>query len=358
MIKRLDRLIAISVLSAIGLVWVTLVALDALSAFARELDEIGSGTYTLGTAAAYILFTLPRRGYEIFSTAAVIGGVLGLGALAPTAELTAMRAGGMSKLRICLAALGAVAAMTAAVAFMGETLAPWGERSAQALAAGAKSSDRITSGKTGLWAREGDDLFNAKSGRATAAGVELFDVRLYEFTPAGQLRQITRAERAEHEGVEWKLYNAVRMKFLAESVATETVPLIEWQSSLDPRLLSLSVVRPRYLSSADLRANIRYLERNELDASPYETAYWGRVFYPVNVLALLLFTLPFAFGALRSGGWAKRLFLGVLVAVAWLLFQRAVVNVAEVYSVDFRLVHGLPALALLAFSALYFRRAN
>jgi lipopolysaccharide export system permease protein len=248
--------------------------------------------------------------------------------------------------------------MTALIAFVGETLAPWGERNAQALAAGAKSSDRITSGKTGLWAREGDDLFNAKSGRSTARGVELFDVRLYEFTPAGQLRQITRAGRAEHEGVRWQLFDAVRMKFLDERIETETVPMLEWKSTLDPRLLSLSVVRPRYLSGRDLRANIEYLQRNQLDAAPYEAAFWSRVFYPVNVLALLLFTLPFAFGALRSGGLAKRLFFGVLVAVAWLLFQRAIVNVAEVYSVDFRLAHGLPALALLGFSVFYFRRAS
>lgn len=357
-VKRLDRLIAISVLSAIGLVWVTLVALDALSAFARELDEIGAGSYTLQTAVTYILLTLPRRFYEIFNTAAVIGAVLGLGALAPTAELTAMRAGGMSKWRISISALAAVAALTAAVVAMGETAGPWGERSAQSLAAGAKSKDAIASGDTGLWAREGDDLFNAKSGRATIGGVELFDVRVYEFTPEGQLTRITRAERAEHEGGAWTLFGVSRMQFEAERVVTESVATLAWGSTLDPRLLSLSIVRPRYLSAADLDANIRYLERNGLDAAPYESVYWARVFYPLNVLALVLFTLPFAFGALRSGGLAKRLFLGVLVAVGWLLFQRAAVNVAEVYDVDFRVAHGLPALALLALAAVYFRRGT
>ena len=68
--------------------------------------------------------------------------------------------------------------------------------------------------------------------------------------------------------------------------------------------------------------------------------------------------LPFAFGTLRSGGLPKRLFLGVLLAVGWFLLQRAVVNVASVYGVDFRLAHGLPALLLAAAAYVYFRRTS
>ena len=356
-LKRIDWLVATTVLAAIGLAWFTLIAIDAFSAFVRELDEIG-GDYSLGSVAAYIALTLPRRAYTLFATAAVIGGVLGLGALAPTAELTAMRAGGMSKLRICMAAAVGVAAVTVLVVAMGETIGPWGDVRAQGLVAGAKSQDRIASGKTGLWAREGESLINASGGRVTPAGVELLELRIYEFTPAGQLMRITLAERAEHTRGRWLLLGVTRMSFEAERVASSTAMELEWKSTLDPRLLRLSVVRPENLSSADLDANIRYLKRNRLDATPYEAAYWGRVFYPLNVLTLLFCALPFAFGALRSGGLPKRLFYGVLLAVGWFLLQRAVVNVASVYGVDFRLAHGLPALLLAAAAYMYFRRTS
>jgi lipopolysaccharide export system permease protein len=356
-VKRVDRLVASAVLSAIGLVWLLLLGVDTLFALGREIDEIGRGNYTLGTAVSYIAWTIPRRAYDLFGWSAIIGGLLGLGTLAPTAELTAMRAGGMSKLRICVSALAVVALVMVAVVVIGETAGPYGERRAQALATSAISQDLLASGKTGLWAREGDSLVNAKRGRAEGDGTTLYDVRVYEFTPAGRLLQITAADRAEHRDGRWTLHDATQMRFGEEHVGTEKRPRVEWASTLDPRLLTLSIVRPRWLAAADLSANIEYMRRNQLDAGPFESAFWARVFYPLNVLILVFSVLPFAFGALRSGGLSKRLFIGVIIAVTWFLFQRAVVDVASVYGVDYRLAHLLPALLVGAAATLYFRRA-
>lgn len=356
-IKRVDRLIANSVLGSIGIVWVVLIGIDSFTALAREVDEIGRGSYTIASALGYIAWTIPRRAYDLFGIAAVIGALLGLGALAPTGEITAMRAGGMSKLRICLGALAAAAIATVLVAIGGETIAPWGEHRAQALAAGAKSEDLIVARRTGIWAREGETLINARRGELDGTTVVLHDVRIYEFTRAGQLERISRAKRAEHRSGEWSLHDVLRQSFGADTVANETVARMRWPSKLDPKLLTLSVMRPRYLAAADLAAGIDYMRRNELDAGSLESAFWARVFYPLNVLAIVLAALPFAFGALRSGGLGKRLFLGIVIATAWFLFQRAIENLASVYAIDFRIVHVLPAALLVAAAATYFRRA-
>ena len=61
------------------------------------------------------LVTTPRRLYEMFGNAALIGGLLGLGGLAATGELTALRATGMSKLRIATSAVGIVAVLMVGV---------------------------------------------------------------------------------------------------------------------------------------------------------------------------------------------------------------------------------------------------
>src|SRR5690606_9621710 len=99
--KQVDRLVGVSVLSAVALTWFVLVGFDAFSIFVGELNDVGRGTYTLAKAASYTLLTLPRRLYEMFGYAALIGGLAGLGGLAGSGELTALRAAGMSKLRIC-----------------------------------------------------------------------------------------------------------------------------------------------------------------------------------------------------------------------------------------------------------------
>src|SRR3546814_5476436 len=65
-----------------------------------NLGSIGQGDYGVGTALLALLLTLPRRLYDLFPYAAVIGSLMGLGALAASSELTALRAAGLSRQRI------------------------------------------------------------------------------------------------------------------------------------------------------------------------------------------------------------------------------------------------------------------
>jgi lipopolysaccharide export system permease protein len=358
MLTRADRLIGRQVLGAVVLALSVVLAVDAFGALAREIDEVGQGNYGLAQAAMFILWTLPRRAYDLFGTASVIGAVLGLGALAATAELTALRAGGMSMMRICLSALFSLAMATALMMLIGETVGPYGEKRAHAITTRSKSMDFIASGRTGVWAREGDTLFNAKGGRELATGVELIDVRAYEFAPGGQLAGIIQAKTGALAPGGWTLREATRMHFGEDAVRTTTVAELKLPSTLDPALLTLSVLRPRNLAMRDLAGTIAYMERNGLDAGDFRSAYWARVFYPLNILAVCLLAMPFAFGALRSGGLGKRLLFGVVLAIAWFFFQRAVTNLAHVYGLDYRLVHLLPAACLTIAALMYFRRAR
>ena len=129
-VKRVDRLVGLSVLGAVGLTWFVLVAFDAFTIFVGELNDVGQGSYTVAKAISYTLLTVPRRLYEMFGYAALIGGLLGLGGLAGTGELTALRAAGLSKLRICVSVVITLFALTLCVAVLGETLAAWGDRGA------------------------------------------------------------------------------------------------------------------------------------------------------------------------------------------------------------------------------------
>ena len=95
---------------------------------------------------------------------------------------------------------------------------------------------------------------------------------------------------------------------------------------------------------------------NGLDARDYEDTYWGRWFYPLNVLALCLAAVPFAFGSLRSGGMGKRLFLGMLFALGFLLLQMFFSRMAGALRFDYRIAYALPPIVMLAISGWLFRR--
>ena len=350
--RRMSFYIARSVVISTLAVWAILVAFDAVQALASELGDVGKESYTLFDAVLFTLLTIPRRLYDEFPTVAVIGSLLGLGGLAARSELTAMRAVGLSKLQMGVAALLPLTMLTLLMMVNIETLGPLGEQQAQSLA-NLKSRQLMMARYSGLWAREGNLFFNARGNSAPhneggKTWIELQDVRLYQFDPQGRLQSLAHADRAEHRNNGWTLFSVERTYFDARSVRVENIASERWKTELDDSTLEATLARPRYLTLNELRSNIEYLRRNQLDAAKFESAYWARWFYPLNVIALCLATLPVAFGSLRSGGFGKRLFIGILIGIGALLVQRMFVNLADVYRFDVRMAYTLPPLLVLA----------
>jgi len=350
------------VLVTVLLTWAVLTGLDTLLALVAEVSDIGTGDYDFSTALAYVAHTVPRRAYMMFPTAAVIGSLMGLGQLAASSELTALRALGLSRRRLGLAAASSLAVLTGLMMFNGETLGPWAQRRADGLKASAKSKDMIVAQYSGLWAREGDTFLNAQTGQERNDGddrwLELRDVRLFEFAQDGRLESIAHAGSAEHREGVWVLRNVQRTWFETRSVTQTNVLEERWKSQLDDTALAASVARPRYLAASELRSSIQYRKRNGLDAAEFEEHYWGRWFYPFNVLALCLAAIPFAFGTLRSGGMGKRLFIGIVFALGFWLLQTQIVKLAGIYKFDYRVAYLLPPMVMLAVSAVLFRRRS
>ncbi len=360
-IKRADLLIAGTVLGGLLVTWLVLTGLDAFIQFANQIGSIGQNGYTLGKAVAYILLTVPRRAYQWFVFAALIGGLVGIGALATTGELTALRAAGMSKFRICLSAMGLVFVLMIGVFVLGETAAPAGEQHAQQIQMQRTAGQFRMREVGGLWARDGNDIINARAALARIVHgrpqVELADVRVFGFDHVGELTSFRHAKLATQDGKAWTLHDIRDTSVSIAGAVTTTHSQQAWQTSLDPEVLEASVMHPEYLSLRDLSRNIAYMRANRQNPGVYLNAYWTRAFYPLNTLLLVLCALPFGFGALRSGGLGKRLFLGVIVAVAWYFFQRAVVSTGTVFGAPPLIVNLIPAMLLVVIAVVYFRRA-
>ena len=229
----------------------------------------------------------------------------------------------------------------------------------------ARSSDMIVAQYSGLWAREGDTFLNAQAGHERGdendRWLELNDVRLFEFDDSGRLTSVAHARAAEHRSTGWLLRDVTRTYFEERSVRQVGVAEEHWESSLDSAALAANasnIWRPRYMSSADLKQGIDYRKRNQLDASEFEEYYWGQWFYPLNVLALCLAAIPFAFGSLRSGGLGRRLFIGVVFALGFWLLQTQVVKLAAVYRFDYRIAYLVPPVIMLVVSWFLFRRRS
>lgn len=355
-----DAYLARVVLGSVLLAWGVLLGLDVALALVGEMGDLGRGGYTINHAIAATGLTVPSRAYILFPTAAVIGMLLGLGQLAASSELTILRAVGLSRPRLAVSVLSALALVTVLMVVNGETLAPWGDDRAQAIRS-VRHSDMAVSRYSGLWAREGDMFLNAHGGEEKQRGnerwLELRGVRMFQFDGDGRLQSIANVDMAEHRDGQWLLHGVERTVFGPKSVQRSRVAQERWDSALDQSALASSITRPGNMSSSELRASIDYRRRNHLDSADFENVYWSRWFYPFNVLALCLAAMPFAFGSLRSGGYGKRVFIGIVFALGFWVLQMVSSKLAGIYRFDFRIAYAVPPLAMLALSwGLFHRR--
>ncbi len=351
------------VMGTVLLVWAVLLGLDLVLAVGDEAKDFGKGTYSFAHALAYLGYTVPRRAYGLFPYAAVVGSLMGLGQLAATSELTALRALGLSRRRLSISVAVALALLTALMVVNMETVGSWSESRGTAFRAAARSDKVAVARYSGLWAREGEVFLNAQNGEEEidAEGkttLLLRDVRLYRVAEDGRLASISRAASARHVEGGWQLADVLRTTFGERSVSQVKLPGERWESKLDPAALAVGIANPRYMAARDLAQSIDYRERNGLDAREYEDNYWNRWFYPLNVLALCLAAIPFAFGSLRSGGLGKRMFLGILFSLGFLLLQMLFGRLAAAFKFDFRVAYALPPLIMLAVSAWLFKRRS
>lgn len=353
---RLDKLVLKSVIPATLLVWVVFVGFDTVLGLLNEIDEIGIGSYDLTRVLQYIALTLPRRFYQMFSTAAVVGTMLGLGALAASSELTALQAAGATKTRIGLAGVYAIAILLALALVLGEWIGPRADRMAADLSAQSKAQGIAFSG-SGLWLRDGHAVWNAKRIVVTGPGqVDLWEVWRYDFGDDARMTEVIKAERASYRGGEFALSAMTRDRFTDAAVTSEKLDALTVPTLLDPGLIESHTVRPRQQATRDLLETIRYARINQLDALAFESAFWFRAFYPLICLALAFAATPFVFGNLRSGGLGQRLLVGMALGVSFYFAQRTLINLAETHRDGLILVNALPPLILVLLTSWALRR--
>ena len=68
--------------------------------------------------------------------------------------------------------------------------------------------------------------------------------------------------------------------------------------------------------------------------------------------------VPFAFGSLRSGGYGKHVFIGIVFALGFWMLQKMSTQVAGVFRYDYRIAYAMPPIIMLLVSYLLFRRRS
>lgn len=342
--KLLDRYIADAMVKGTGVALLVIMGLTMFFSIIEEIDKLGKGSYTVSKMLEYVVLTLPRGVYELFPTAALVGGLTGMGALAVNGELVAMRAGGFSVWRIVRSVLQAGLVLLVFVVAFGEGLAPATEQYAQRLRAGALERHVTFMGREGAWIR--DELRYVYVNKVLDNDT-LADVKVLEFDANRQLISSAHADTASYRGGRWIMHNMRQTLFSGDIVTARVEKSFTLPVLLPPELINVVVLKPENMSVQDIRQFLVYLKDNGLETQVYRYALYSRFVTPVSVLLMLFISVPFVFGSLRSKGTGQRFMFGIIVGLGFYLVNQLANQAGQVYGWDPLLASVVPGMVVL-----------
>lgn len=347
----LVRYLATTILLAVAWVSVVLLGLYTLIELIREARNL-AGDYNTASMTWYVLQTSPRRLYDIFPFAALIGTLIGVGSLAQSNELVAMRAAGVHRKQISGYAIAVIGVCLVCLVAISELFVPTLETNAQANRDQARSGEIRLDRHGALWVRDGRYMIRIGHSIWDEEGrLQFSDVLVYELGEALRPEATWVAQQARHETGQWVLHEVTRTA-LNQSPETRRETAWSLPSTISPELFNAAVTRPRLLATKDLIDMQAFLKDNALDAGPYTAALWERVFFPVNVLAMVLIGLPFALGGVfrqsPRGGLGLNVFAGIALGLVFFVLSRLVQGLVTLWPIPIWLGSLLPALLISA----------
>lgn len=351
--NTVERYLGRTVLLAIALSLTALLALMVFTEFVDNMSRLGKGNFRVSDAFFLALLAIPRQTFELFPFAALLGSLLGLGALASGSELVAMRAAGFSLTNMLTTLAKTITVALAVVFAFGELVAPQSEQFGKRYKAEKLSKQVTFTSKHGFWARDGEGFVNI---RKILPGGHLEDIYLYEFDQEGALQLATRAGRAEYHDGRWTLYEIAQSQLTGDRVTTRRLERATWASLIDPGLLDLLIHEPMMLPLTDLRQYVAFMHANGQRSTAYEVEFWNRIAMPIATLVMIFLALPVALGNLRSTGMGQRIMVGVVIGMTFQVITRGFSYVALVYDLAPWLMALLPSLTVLVVGAWLMRR--
>ena len=281
----------------------------------EQLKDLGRGIYTLRLILLYVLMLVPVHLYELFPIAALIGALFALAQLVAGSEYTVMRTSGVSTARFAatLAVIGLALAMLA-FAF-GELISPAAEQFAQRLRSQAITGLVTQEFRSGLWVKDDKTVVNVGE---VLPDSSLKAVKIYEFDDRHRLLSISLAAVGSYQGERrWRLEKVSRTDFEDMKTTVREIAQIEWESVLDPNLLTVIMQKPEKMSAWRLYSYAQHLRDNRQKTLRYEIALWAKFTHPLAVVVMMVMALPFAHFQARQAGIGAKIFAGIMLGLVF-----------------------------------------
>ncbi|CRL62808.1 Lipopolysaccharide export system permease protein LptG [Proteus vulgaris] len=192
----LDRYIGRTILQSILMTLFLLVSLSGIIKFVDQLRKVGQGDFTTLDAGIYAILNILKDVQIFFPMAALLGALLGLGALATRSELVVMQASGFTRLQIAGSVMKTAIPLVLLTVLIGEWGAPQGEQYARNYRAEKIMGNSLVSTNRGMWAKDGNQFIHINRIKSQN---EMQGITLYDFSNDRKLEIVRYASSATYD---------------------------------------------------------------------------------------------------------------------------------------------------------------
>jgi lipopolysaccharide export system permease protein len=132
----------------------------------------------------------------------------------------------------------------------------------------------------------------------------------------------------------------------------------EVRTTLSSEFLGLAVVEADGMGLRDLMTYTDHLQRNDLDATRFQIAFWARIARMAAMVLVVMLALPFSLGSMRASGQGARTVVGILIGAAFVLLSQTLENGGMLFGLRPVLVGWLPTAVLAALTGALLWRAR
>jgi len=351
--RILDRYLMRQVAGGIFISTLVLLPLFSFLDLVDQLDDVGTGFYKTSDAFLYVVLTLPRRFIQLTPFIALLGNVTALGRLAVNQELISLRSAGYSPVQISMASMKVGLILLLLIAVLEIFIAPPLQQQAIAHRAAAMEQSTELGTNLGIWTRNGQQILRIGNLMHDTGQANL---EILSLDSNGNLAEYIHAQGFDIvSNEEWLLHEVTRKTFSEDNISSVTAETMTWQTFLNPAQISTLTKPQESLSPAELFRYVQHLQTTGQEVDVYKLALWKKLGGPLTMLGMLLLSVPFVFGSVRTG-FANRLVLAGMTGIMVYLLDQIFSNAGLILNLNPSFIALTPGILLIWFARVWLRR--
>ena len=275
---------------------------------------------TLAQTLQYLLYKIPLIVQLMMPVAVLISTLITIGRMSQLAEITALRACGLSVFRLAIPLLGIGLLISVIMLVFGETVVPYASEAVENLYNFdiRKKVEKGQFSRTNYWYRSGQQYFNL--GFYNSANSSINNLSIFEFDKNYSLtRRIDTsltAWKGKHLG--WLMYGVTETIFYPDrSFTVNNYPQLPLTIKETPRDFYLMQRKPETMSYQELGRYIEKLRADGVPTTEYAAQKSAKLAFPLVSLVCILISFPFALAPARSGTLTMSFLAGVTIGFGY-----------------------------------------